>query len=291
MIETLQYDRSVPKTSPWLDWMRDGAWEPGIDAALPMLPSVATEVLQLAMDPEVPAHRISMIVAKNPVLAGSVIALANSAFSASVTEISSINAAVVRMGTAAVRNIVVAQCLSARMQDPKVYGRRGKEIVDHAIGTAYLAWSIADQAGESPDEAFLYGLLHDIGKLLILRLADGYRNNGGVTPTEDDIEAVIVEMHAHFSGYLATRWQLPQGLQDPLVWHHQPHLAHTRPAAARIAYCANRLAHRYHFGCEADPFDPLEDAVFLEIGFDAHFLAQLDSHAPGLYDVARRITS
>ena len=276
-------------TSPWLDWMRNGGWQRGIDTALPVLPSLATEVLQLAMDPEVSAHRIAMFVAKNPVLAGKVMAYANSAFSAPASEVRSINEAVVRMGTSAVRNIVVAQCLGARLQDPQVYGRRGGDIVDHAIGTAYLAWSIADRTDESPDEAFLYGLLHDIGKLLILRLLHGYRNNGGISPAEDDIETVMLEQHARFSGYLADRWQLPEALQDPLLWHHEPYLATDRPAAAKLAYCANRLAHRYHFGCDPDSFEPLGDAVFMELGFSAHYLADLDAHAPGLYDVARRV--
>ena len=132
---------------------------------------MARHVVDLALDPDVSATRITNVVSKDPVLATRVIQLANSAFSAPATEITSIGEAVVRMGTGPVRNVVTAACLSALSADPKIYGRHGRDHIDHSIGTAYLAWLLADRADESPDEAFLYGLLHDIGKLVILKLA------------------------------------------------------------------------------------------------------------------------
>jgi HD-like signal output (HDOD) protein len=275
----------------WMDWMRSGDWEQSADTVIPMLPAMATHVVDLALDPEVSATRITAVVSKDPVLATRVIQLANSAFSAPATEISSINEAVVRMGTGPVRNVVTAACLSSLAADPRIYGRHGRDHIDHSIGTAYLAWLIADRAGEPPDEAFLYGLLHDIGKLVILKLARDCEHHGVATPSEEEVQRVLDEMHAAIGGYVLDQWGMPRRLHDPIVWHHDPDGAQTRPDAAAVAYVANRLAHKYGFGCQAEQEDLLADPVFKRIGMDARSIEKLDLHAPGLFEVARKISA
>jgi HD-like signal output (HDOD) protein len=273
----------------WIDWMRSGEWERSADTVIPMLPAMASHVVDLALDPEVSATRITTVVSKDPVLATRVIQLANSAFSAPATEITSIGEAVVRMGTGPVRNVVTAACLSSLAADPRIYGRRGRDHIDHSIGTAYLAWLIADRAGEQPDEAFLYGLLHDIGKLVILKLARDAEHMGVATPSEEETTRVIDEMHAAIGGYVIDHWGMPRRLHDPIVWHHDPDGARTRPDAAAVVYAANRLAHKYGFGCAVEEADLLADPVFKRIGMDARSLEKLDLHAPGLFEVARKI--
>jgi putative nucleotidyltransferase with HDIG domain len=271
-----------------VEWVRSDAWRDNTEVALPMLPALATDVLRLAMDPDVSAMRITTVVAKDQVLATLVIRLANSAFSAPADDISSINEAVVRVGTSAVRNAVVAECLASRLQSPDVYGTQGRALVDHSIGAAYLASLIAEDAGESPEEAFLYGLLHDIGKLLILKLA--HDSGRQLQPSsEEDLAELIAEKHAEFGGYLLEQWKLSERLVDPVVWHHQPDQAEQHPRAAAVAAAANRLAHRYGFGCSADTSDPLLDPVMLSVGFNERRLAHIDAYAPGLFEIARQI--
>jgi HD-like signal output (HDOD) protein len=271
----------------WREWIRCGEWENETEASIPMLPAHAMEIARLALDPEIAASRLVPIVAKDPVLATQVIRLANSAFSASAVEITGLNEAVIRVGTHAVRNVVIASCLSARVVDPQIYGKFGSALIDHSIGTAYLAWFLADRVKESPDEMFLAGLLHDIGKLLILKLAHEYGRRAQA-PSEEDIAAVVQERHPHFGGWLIARWNMPRDLVNPIVWHHEPFWAERRPAAV-LTYAANRLAHRYGFGCPADGFNPLEDPIFAELELDEKGLAQLDAHAPGLFEIARHI--
>src|SRR3954467_10046851 len=79
---------------PWPEWVESNAWQEGTDA-IPMLPALAHEIAEIALDPDVPAIRITGVVSKDPVLATSVIQLANSAFSAPAIEITSIAEAVV----------------------------------------------------------------------------------------------------------------------------------------------------------------------------------------------------
>src|SRR3954464_3889988 len=135
------YATTSPASSPaaigWIEWMDSGRWEEHGNAAMPMLPALAQEVAEIALDPEAPVTRITSLVSKDPVLATKVIQLANSAYSASAIEITSINDAVVRMGTTAMRNLVTASCLTSMMADPRIYGSRGRDHIDHSIGTAY----------------------------------------------------------------------------------------------------------------------------------------------------------
>ena len=289
----LSIDSSVARSKPAernrVEWIRSGEWLDSQDITLPMLPARATEIMHLAMDPEVSASRIATVVSKDQVLATLVLRLANSAFSAPASDITNVSDAVVRVGTRAVRNVVVASCLASRLKDPQIYGKYGPDLTDHSIGTAYLARLVAEQSGDSPDEAFLYGLLHDIGKLLILKLGRDSSLRYGPPASDEEIEALMVEKHAEFGGYLLEQWKLPAHLNDPVVWHHRPYRAESDPRAAAVAYAANRLAHRYGFGCSSDGFDPLSDQVCASVGLDAARLEEMDTRAPGLFAVARQI--
>ena len=285
----LEVARSRAAKPNRVDWIRSGEWLESQDITLPMLPARATEVMNLAMDPEVSAGRIATVVSKDQVLATLVLRLANSAFSAPASDITNVSDAVVRVGTRAVRNVVVASCLASRLKDPQIYGRYGPDLTDHSIGTAYLARLVAEQSGDSPDEAFLYGLLHDIGKLLILKLARDSSLRYGPPASDQEIDALMAEKHAEFGGYLLEQWKLPAHLGDPVVWHHRPDRARKDPRAAAVAYVANRLAHRYGFGCSSDGFDPLSDDVCASVGIDEACLTEMDTRAPGLFAVARQI--
>jgi HD-like signal output (HDOD) protein len=291
----LSIDRPVVGRRPLgrnrVEWIRSGEWLECQDITLPMLPARAAEVMRLAMDPEVSAGRIATVVSKDQVLASLVLRLANSAFSAPASEITSVSDSVVRVGTRAVRNVVIASCLASRLKDPQIYGHYGPDLTDHSIGAAHLARLIAERVGESPDEAFLYGLLHDIGKLLILTLARDTGLRYGPPASDSEIDALMAEKHAEFGGYLLELWKLPANLNDPIVWHHRPDRAEIDPRAAAVAYAANRLAHRYGFGCRPDGFDPLSDPVCAHLGLDAQSLEEFDTRAPELFAVARQIFS
>lgn len=273
----------------WSDWIRSGIWESSADTSVPMLPASAREIVNLAMDPDISVAQIVAAISKDPVLATRVVQLANSASLGASREVSSIHDAVVRVGTGLVRSVMTSTCLNALSGDPHVYGSRGPTCVEHGLGTAYVAWLIGSHAGEQPAEAFLYGLLHDVGKLLLLKLARESTRYGVAPPTGDELVEILAEQHEYAGGCLMRKWGLPERLHDAVIWHHDPDQAEVHPQGAFIAYAANRLAHRYGFACAADDFDPLSDPVFERLGVGAAALARIDLEAPALFDLARRI--
>lgn len=264
-------------------------WLTTDDLVVPMLPALAHQVIELASDPDVSISRLSALVSKEQVIASRVLGLANSAFSAPLQEISTVHEAIVRLGTSAIRNVVVTVCFTSRMHDPAVYGGHGGQLVDHAIGTAYVARLLAERVRVGQDEAFLCGLLHDIGKLVILKLAHDHRRRTGTPLPDAIVELAILERHAAMGGLALRRWRLPSSLEAPVVYHHEYTAAPSQRRETAVAYAANRLAHRYGFGCDVDQADILDDPVCEELGIDAAWLAMLDERAPGLFEIARKI--
>lgn len=272
----------------WTEWVHGDGWRKSLDA-VPMVPAVARDVLSLATEINVSAKRILSVVSKDPVLASRVLRLANSAFSASAVPITSINTAIVRMGTESVRNVITAVCVASILSDDGRRGDEGRELVDHGVGTAYIASFIAEAAGEPRDQAFACGLLHDIGKLLIRHLAD--RPDHGVKkPTSAELATVMRDFHAEFGGVLLRMWNLPEPLYDAVASHHDAQRALESRSTA-VTYAANRLAHRYGFGCPAEEDDLLADPVFAQVNVDEAMLARIDKHAPMMFEVARQLTS
>ena len=259
------------------------------DAAIPMLPDFAHRVIDMVSDEDVSVSQLAAVVSKDQVLASRLLGLANSAYFASMSEISTVQEAIVRMGTAAVRNLVVTVCFYSRMQDRNIYGERGKPLLEHGIGTAYMARLLAEWLGLDEEEAFMYGLLHDIGKLVILKAAFDVRRQTGQVVPNDVLEATMADEHANVGAIVLRRWRLPAMLDEPIICHHDWTRATEAPRKAAVTYFANRLSHRYGFGCDADPVDLLADPVCKELGIDQAWLEQTDKHAPGLVDVAKKI--
>lgn len=269
----------------WTEWIDSDDWRSSIDT-VPMIPAVAREVLEFANDPKVPVKRLVKVVGKEPILTTRVLRLANSAYSASAVQITSVSGAIVRMGTEAIRNLVTATCVASILTD-NGRGSAGRELVDHGIGTAYIASFIADAAGESRDQAFVCGLLHDIGKMLIHHLARDPRR-GVRKPAAEEVTAVMARRHAEFGGHMMQLWKLPAVLHEAVRFHHDPTLADD-PRPPAVTYAANRIAHQYGFGCPREDEDLMADPVFASAGIQPATLAHIKHQVPMLYEVARQL--
>lgn len=251
-----------------------------------MLPANVQELVMLAVDPDVALWKVAGAVGKDPVLAAQVMRMANTFGFNPGNAIVTIDEAVRRLGSQAVRNVVLAGCLSTQMADPRIYGSRGKQIADHCLGTAIIAGKLSERKDLS-GELFLAGLLHDIGKLLVLKLAHEYEKETGSRPPEGEIEQVLRQRHAQLGGWLATRWKIPEAITECIIWHHDPEWAADRDNVI-IVYAANRLAHRYGFGGELDRSNMLSDPTMLEAGVSEEVLAKLDLAAMKHYEEMRR---
>ncbi|MDP1569062.1 MAG: HDOD domain-containing protein [Vicinamibacterales bacterium] len=277
----------APETGDGTDALRALLAAP--DAGIPMLPALAQRVIAAVAGGNTPVWQIASLASKDQVLAARLLGLANSAYCAPLHPISTVQEAIVRMGTAAVRNLVVTVCVASRLHDPLVYGRQGRSIVEHGLGAAYLARLVAERAGVNADEAFLCGLLHDLGKLVILKRVHDLARTGRPVPDHAALEALIAELHAAVGADALARWELPEEICEAVRWHHTPDTAPRFQRRAMVTALASRLAHRYGFGCTASDAPFLDDPSAQALGLDEAWLAGTDQHAPGLFDVARQL--
>ncbi len=257
------------------------------DLSVPMLPDQAQRVLQMVGDPEVTIATLASVVSKDPVLATRVLGMANSALYGAMSPLRSVADAVVRLGTRTVRNVVVTVSMQSQFKSPEVYGHEGARFMEHAVGTAYVSHLVADKLRADVEEAFLCGLLHDIGKLVILKTAHQYQQKHGATIRSDELRAALAQHHAVCGALALGFWNVPEDVREVVQFHHAFEEA-SDPQAAAICYAANLLSHRYGFGCQPEGDSVLEDAVFPYLDLDAAWIAHVDVRAPGLFNAARQ---
>jgi putative nucleotidyltransferase with HDIG domain len=249
----------------------------------------SAEVMALALDPDVSVYRIGRLVSREQGLAARVIRLANSASLGALKRITTVNEAIVRVGTEVIRQTVLAACVAERMEATAVRAK-SRDLYDHAIGTAALAQLVGEQSGIAPEESFVAGLLHDIGKLAILTLADRPEEFGGPAAHLGEPEIMIPAHHATVGARLLAEWGIPEELREPVAYHHRPYSTKRFAPVTRVVYAANRLSHRYGFGCRSDRrAEVLGDPQIYSLGLDEHWLTMLDRRAPQVLVTARRL--
>ncbi len=226
---------------------------------LPVLPEVALRVQKLVGD-DAPLDRIVAVIEQEPAYATALMRYANSVAFAGLREVTELRQAVSRLGLSAVEQTVVG--ISAR----QVFASRDsadQEILhrlwDHSVITALAARRIAARIpGTGPEFAFLAGLLHDIGKPLILRAATLLRERDK-TPRVDDatLFACFEELHCVIGESLLESWNVPAAIQVVVRHHHDSDLAASgEPLVAIIAF-ASRLANKLGSSLVADAGTPL----------------------------------
>ena len=272
---------SIKRFATCTAWVESNDWPQSTSASTLTLPANASDIMILALDPDVSVAQLVHVTSRDQVLAARMLRLANAAYCAPLEEITTIGDAVVRLGTASVRNVVLATCLASRQQQGGAYGPLGAGLAEHAIGSAALCQAVARRSGVNPEQAFLYGLMHDVGKLLVLQLARDYAAVRGVPVDPSEVTALLDARHAEFGGRMLAAWRVPSVIQQPVVHHHQPQDCKDHPVEAAVVYVANRLSHRYGFGCDADPaLDVLNDKVAEQLGLTETWLSEMDARAP-----------
>ncbi|HOT49847.1 MAG TPA: HDOD domain-containing protein [Candidatus Hydrogenedentes bacterium] len=194
---------------------------------LPALPGIVADVLAITEDPAVAVSRISECVQRDPGLAAKILKVANSPHYGMKQYVSTLKLAIVILGIREVRNIVLGISLFETLQDGRVERTLAREIWAHSLQVA--AWCRMIGASLNlglQGEDFIGGLLHDIGKIVLLRQIGGdyfdlIKRSGGHGEVFCQMETNIFGFdHAGAAEALATHWNLPQSLSDALWMHH-----------------------------------------------------------------------
>jgi HD-like signal output (HDOD) protein len=149
--------------SPEKDWREIVAWV----SDLPPLPHVAAQALTLIEDPDTTAGKLTQLLGQDAALAARVLKIANSAMFSRQREISTINQAIMTIGFKTLKGIIVAATLK---QLNRKFGPIEQKIWENSTSTSIAARILATHLKKPYiEEVFLFGLLHDLGKLVLMR--------------------------------------------------------------------------------------------------------------------------
>jgi putative nucleotidyltransferase with HDIG domain len=225
---------------------------------LPLLPGVAMDVTAAAAREDGDARALAEILKRDPALAAHVLRVVNSPVYSPRAQIVSLQQAVARMGAVKIREIALIVACRAGVFNVKGYETELSEVFRHSVATALFAQEIARQTRNNVEDAFLCGLLHDVGRPVLLQAlvslerdqrAQGEQRAALKRPT---ILTLVSEAHATAGAALAKSWKLPEAVYRAIQNHHELG-AGPDPAAVRITALADTLAHATLDAPELDP--------------------------------------
>lgn len=191
---------------------------------LPTIPVVATKVMQLIESESATAEELARVVASDPAVAARVLKISNSSFYGCQRQIQTLSHAIVVLGFATLKSLVVAASVKQVYQP---YGLTEKMLWQHSFGVGLAARIIASETrAASEEEAFLGGLFHDIGKI-ILNTVDKQQYqavmqrcfNDGLTFEEAERQ-VYSFTHSEVGGLVIKKWNFPDMLMRAVLKHH-----------------------------------------------------------------------
>ena len=197
---------------------------------IPPLPQVLLRLLEAVEDDGVSITTLSELIGHAPVLASRVLAAANSAAFRRGKGIARIEDCVKVLGTRIVRTM--ATCLAVQHAfDPLPRGLRADLTAfwSHSLLVAETARVLAVEARVPwTDEAYLAGLLHDLGELMLLVGLPEYAGLLAICPDETTLsgleQKVLGTDHAAVGAWLADQWKLDSLLADAILFHHRTEL-------------------------------------------------------------------
>lgn len=224
---------------------------------LPTMPAAAQKAFELSINPNAEARDFIEVIKADEALSARVLKIANSVFFDRGKKSQTIDDAVMVIGLSEVRGLMNASALSDLF--PSRHPAR-QQFWANAIATAIAARLLAQRsASELTGLAFTAGLMHDIGKLLMLQRAPDEYNKvlkevqiKGCSFIEAESKVFIFD-HCQLGHYLAQRWNFSEQLTLAIRCHHEPWSeqtvqSSTQPGISQLIKSADLMAHALGIG-------------------------------------------
>lgn len=265
---------------------------------LPTLPTVVSKMIELVDNPKTSAGSLARLISTDQSLTARILKLANSAYYGFSREISTVNMAIVVMGFNAVKDMGLSLSVFDIFKDSTDFKYFDiTKFWEHSVGCGVASKMMAHRYHHSiAGEAFVAGLLHDIGKVILNQYSHKEfveimtRVTVGEECFDDAERAVTGTHHGEIGGWLADRWRLPRAISESIRRHHTPAEARREPLLVALVNIADYLCHLNAVGNSGrpSPVPPGEDTwqvlrehnVPIEVedmeNLSAEFLLELD---------------
>jgi putative nucleotidyltransferase with HDIG domain len=216
--------------------------------SLPQFPEHILMLQKLIDDPKSEMADIGRQISMDPALTADLLKIVNSAQYMSVKKIDNISEAVRMVGMGGIKNLLFSYGTQKILGDETAHK---KELWNHSYKTAFFAFNLARnfrRNRELMDDAFVGGILHDMGKIIFSAvrpdLSDKIKNfcyeKGLPVSTFEDISAGM--NHAEIGALIADKWNFPERLVASIRYHHDPGSASREYRdLVNVVYLANML--------------------------------------------------
>ena len=198
---------------------------------MPSLSTTVTKVLEVCDQPGVSPNDLNKIISMDPVLAGTVLKLINSAYYSLPSQISSLTRAIIVLGINTVKNLALSTAVLSTMKQTAQQSLPMDDFWKHSLSVGVIARAIAMEnkvPALQREEYFLSGLLHDLGKIPMAHCFPDEYSACLNTAREQQIslqeaERVIFGFDHQYAGHIiAAKWQLSDAMIEVMKHHHDP---------------------------------------------------------------------
>jgi putative nucleotidyltransferase with HDIG domain len=255
---------------------------------LPALPSVVLDLISSFGREDVDVTTLAEKMSRDQAMAAKILRLANSSFYGLPGRVKTVKQAIVVLGFDSARALAVAGNVIDR------FGGGARHHVDvayfwrHSIATALCARSLARHAGLDQDAAFLGGLLHDIGRLVLAISFPEQYARVAAECERDNISLGAAELrvlgvdHERAGELLAETWKFPPAIRRAIGGHHAPAAADLADIPG-VVHVANGLVHAL------DPNGRMAQAAALNLGLLPEQLQAVCRETEGQFEEACRL--
>jgi putative nucleotidyltransferase with HDIG domain len=227
---------------------------------LPTLPTIVTQLIALVGDPRSSARDVAKLISTDQALTAKILKVANSAFYGFPRKIATVQLAIVVLGFEAVKNLGLSVAVLKRFSsgaDHELFDRQ--RFWEHAISCGVAARMLARKYDiRVGDEAFVGGILHDIGKLILIEyFFDEFAEALELAEAEEISiveaeEQVLGVTHAEVGGWLAEKWNLPPSLVETIAYHHRTDQLESPEPSVLLIHLADNLVRHLGIGGHGD---------------------------------------
>ncbi len=222
-------------------WLDGFLGQPGLE--LPRPPRVALEILDLSHKPTARLEDIAQLLQREPLLAGRVLQLANSALYGGATPVTTLKMALVRMGLSTVRDVVMEAAFHLTVIRAESFNDTFEQIRRHSTAVAWLSRFIARNTSLDAENAFLIGLLHDVGLSVgLVALAEFCKRQHAAARLTPLRWLAVDSVHEHFTELVLGSWGLSAGVRLVVKHHHTLKIEGLAHPSIAVLLVAEQLA-------------------------------------------------
>ena len=227
------------------------------DRTLRPIPTAAQRALRLARHPLANLQDVAEAFERDPSLAEGLLRMANSAwYRIGTSEVDSLHDALQRTGSAGAETVIMKHSLQGTLCRPGgACEAMTAQVWLHLTRTAAIARGLGRGFGIDPETAYLLGLMHDTGKLVLFdALSEHRRRTRTTAPLPFPLlRRMLHELHEPLGGLALLRWGLDPALAEAVADHHRQGEVRTVNAAAELLFVAERTDLALATGASCDP--------------------------------------